>query len=77
MLAGVYTHINHADPDFWKLLQLKKRGSRTGDIEGIHDGQEHKKHTTFLSKPWNVSLLLNTDSVAILNPQNTLFGPSG
>ena len=52
--------------DCWEPLQerFKVPPSET-EIRDVYDGAKYKEHSLFLSTPQNVSLLINTDGVAI------------
>ena len=44
-------------------------------IRDVYDGTEYRKHSAFLSKPENISLLLNTDGVAIFRSSSVSIWP--
>lgn len=55
-----------SDDVTWLALQHRfERGVRDGFISDIYDGVGYKRHIQFLSHPSNVSLILNTDGVAL------------
>ena len=45
-------------------------------IEDVCDGNEYKRHKDFLSSPANISLMLNTDGVAIFRLSITSLWPA-
>lgn len=64
------------DPSTFAALQ--KRFSRTQITDGIadiYDGAGYKKHIEFLSHPCNVSLMLNTDGLAIYRSSQVSIWP--
>lgn len=66
------------DADIWAALQKRflprLAGSGMGDIYR-YDGEGYRRHLHFLSQPANVSLLLNTDGVAIYRSSKVSIWP--
>ena len=59
---------SHTDQEFVKALGTRPESSLAFPIKDIYNGKEYRKHGPFLSKvanPANISLLLNTDGVAM------------
>ena len=65
------------DHETWYGLQQRLLNSPyDGVIRDIYDGVSYREHfSSFLSKPTNVSLLLNTDGVAIFNSSKVSIWP--
>lgn len=67
------------DSDTWQALQ--RRFNRTcptnGAIEDVYDGEGYRWHIEFLSHPASISLLVNTDGVALFDLPRCPFGQSG
>lgn len=53
------------ETSIWSALQLQLKQPSSGNIRDIYDGQSYKVHFDFLSNLAHISLLLNTDGVAI------------
>ena len=66
-----------ADKETWDGLQQRlDRSTYDGVIRDIYDGESYQEHFPgFLSKPTNISLLLNTDGVAIFNSSKVSIWP--
>lgn len=66
----------YADPTTWKHLQRRfEREHDPNKLSDVYDGREYQKHTDFLSKPENVSFLLNTDGVSIFRSSTVSLWP--
>jgi hypothetical protein len=64
------------DAETWSALQKRfERQTCQGVIRDIYDGEGYRQHLDFLSHPANVSLLLNTDGVAIYRSSNVSIWP--
>ena len=64
------------DPDTWLALQERfKCPSSEGALRDVYDGEGYKQHSRFLSQPANISLLLNTDGVAIYRSSKISIWP--
>lgn len=66
----------HIDEVTW--LALQERFERVCDGSSmcdIYDGEAYKEHSDFLSRPANISLLLNTDGVAIYRSSSVSIWP--
>lgn len=60
----------------WFLLQERfKIPGFSGMIRDVYDGQLYREHLDFLSKPANVSLMINTDGVAVFKSSNSSLWP--
>lgn len=68
---------NCADRETWVGLQQRLLNpTYDGVIRDVYDGESYRKHFPgFLSKPTNVSLLLNTDGVAIFSSSKVSIWP--
>ena len=74
--AEHYLTLCPVDADTWKSLQARSRRKSTPDIlEDVYDGAQYKLHQDFLSIPCNVSLICNTDGVAIFRSSTTSLWP--
>lgn len=63
------------DPKTWAALQERfKRGDVHG-MKDMYDGVGYKQHAEYLSHPAHVSLLLNTDGVAIYRSSKVSIWP--
>ena len=63
------------DPDTWVALQKRFDRKPTDAIEDIYDGEGYRKHSHFLSHPASISLMLNTDGVAIYRSSSVSIWP--
>ena len=60
----------------WKLLKQRFNGRSSDIIRDIYDGHEYKRHSALLSStPANVSLLCNTDGIAIFKSSKFSLWP--
>lgn len=61
----------------WDALQ--ERHTETADTDGVirdvYDGAHYQKHASFLSQPANISLLINTDGIAIFQSSKGSLWP--
>ena len=61
----------------WDALQ--ERHTETADTDGVirdvYDGAHYQKHASFLSQPANISLLINTDGIAIFQSSKASLWP--
>ena len=65
-----------ADPATWSALQERFAcPAHDGYIEDIYDGFGYKKHADFLSHPAHISLLCNTDGVALYRSSKVSIWP--
>lgn len=65
----------HADPDTWENLQKRLKRSESGAIKDIYDGVGYNKHSDFLKHPAHISLLFNTDGVAMFRSSKISIWP--
>ena len=63
------------DPATWSALQERFLHPRRDFIEDVYDGAGYKKYATFLSHPSHISLLLNTDGVALYRSSKLSIWP--
>lgn len=64
------------DPEIWQFLQkCRKRRSQPGVFEDVYDGEEYQRHASFLPLLANLSLICNTDGVAIFRSSKTSIWP--
>ena len=64
------------DSTNWKHLQRRfERVSNPDKFSDVYDGREYQHHRVFLSKPENISLLLNTDGVSIFRSSTVSLWP--
>lgn len=64
------------DKETWSLLQERFTcQSQNGEICDVYDGHLYRKHVRFLSNPANVSLMINTDGVAVFKSSSTSLWP--
>lgn len=63
------------DPSIWTALQKRLRQPTTPNITDVYDGQQYKQHSHFLSNPSHVSLMINTDGVAIFRSSKSSVWP--
>ena len=62
----MYCSIYFKDPTIWSHLQRRfEHTSNPKELCDVYDGAEYRRHHDFLSKPENVSVLLNTNGVSI------------
>ena len=66
---------SYVDPHIWSLL-LKhfQRPSKVG-IADIYDGEGYRQFSEFLSSSAHISLILNTDGVALFQSSSTSIWP--
>lgn len=62
--------------DTWVALQKHFGRSPTDVIEDVYDGEGYRIHMHFLSQPQNISLMLNTDGVAIYRSSEISIWPA-
>ena len=55
------------DASIWNALQLRLKRSNSSEITDVYDGLHYRQHCEFLSQPSHLSLLMNTDGVAIFH----------
>ena len=65
----------HLDPSLWKQLQMRLRRRKDGVIRDIYDGQCYRKWEVFLDHNNALSLLCNTDGVAIFRSSKSELWP--
>lgn len=68
--------MHNTDTNTWS--DLKERAEippYSGTIRDVYDGEKYRKLSTFLSQPANVSLLLNTDGVALFHSSTVSLWP--
>ena len=71
----LYVYVYPLDPQTWMALQQRfKRGHVCG-INDVYDGEGYQKHALYLSHPAHVSLLLNTDGVALYRSSKVSIWP--
>ena len=66
------------DSYIWRRLQerfFRQQDSSDGSISDIYDGEGYKRFSSFLKHPAHVSLLLNTDGVAIYRSSSVSIWP--
>lgn len=63
------------DPYTWAALQKRFDRTPSDAIEDIYDGEGYRKHSQLLSRPENISLMLNTDGVAIYRSSSISIWP--
>lgn len=64
------------DPAVWTSLQQRfRRHVVPGVIQDVYDGQAYKKHAAFLANPANISLVCNTDGVALFSSSTVEIWP--
>lgn len=69
-------HFSSLDGNTWLALQHRFELSPSDDmLSDIYDGDGYKRHTEFLSHPAHVSLLLNTDGVALFRSSSVSIWP--
>ena len=57
------------------LQQWRRRPAQDGIIGDVYDGEEYKKHCLFLSNPANVTLVMNTDGLALFKSSTKSLWP--
>lgn len=61
----------------WDAFQ--ERHTETAETDGVirdvYDGAHYQKHASFLSQPANISLLINTDGIAIFQSSKASLWP--
>lgn len=91
MMKGIYTYIKFTrlilhvrlsvilyfilDVCIWKALQERFKIPSSPNIRDIYDGKQYKKWNVFLKTPAHISLLLNTDGVAIFRSSKSSVWP--
>ena len=76
LLVQAYSLLLFAGSQTWELLQQRFKTSKfDGVFRDVYDGVEYRKHSEFLSHPAHVSLLLNTDGVAIFRSSAVSIWP--
>ena len=78
MSLNVYTctlYYTQIDPRTWSALQERFEQQRTDEIADVYDGKGYKQHHAFLSHPEHISLLINTDGVAIYRSSSVSIWP--
>lgn len=64
------------DPDVWTSLQQRFRRRVVPDvIQDVYDGEAYKEHAAFLANPANISLVCNTDGVALFTSSTVEIWP--
>ena len=63
------------DPQTWASLQLYFQREAVPGLRDVYDGEGYKQHIEYLSDPAHVSLLLNTDGVAIYRSSKVSIWP--
>ena len=63
------------DKHIWTSLQKCRAHSRDSQIRDVYDGTQYKKHHSFTTAEGNVSLLMNTDGVAIFRSSSYSIWP--
>ena len=60
----------------WEDLQERfTRNTFTGSLSDVYDGDGYRSHQQFLSQPSNISVLLNTDGVAMFRSSTVSLWP--
>lgn len=78
MRPGIMLVMSHIclDTETWLALQHRFEQLPSGDmISDIYDGDGYKRHSQFLSHPAHISLLLNTDGVALYRSSSVSIWP--
>lgn len=75
MTCNDITVLFFSDQKMWDALQERHRIADTGVIRDVYDGEKYRKHASFLSQPANVSLLMNTDGIAIFRSSKASLWP--
>lgn len=59
----------------WKALQqgFQLKENSDGSISAVYDGDGYKRFSSFLKNPTHISLLVNTDGVAIYRSSVSLW----
>jgi hypothetical protein len=63
------------DPRTWSALQKRFQRKHTDGIADIYDGEGYKGFSEFLMHPAHVSLLVNTDGVALYRSSSVSVWP--
>lgn len=63
------------DTETWSALQHRFKRPQKGGISDIYDGSGYKQYAEFLSHPAHVSLLINTDGIAIYRSSSVSIWP--
>lgn len=71
----LFVDVSAADPKTWSALQARFVQAPREGLCDISDGDGYKRHAEFLSHPAHVSLLLNTDGVAMYRSSKVSFWP--
>ena len=74
-LSIVHVCNTTTDPAIWSHLQRRFGRDEDSDIRDVLDGDEYRKHSSFLSEPGNVTLLLNTDGVSMFKSSTISLWP--
>jgi hypothetical protein len=62
-------------PHTWEILQERFKCKNSMELRDIYDGEGYKRHISYLSNPAHVSLLLNTDGVALYRSSKVSIWP--
>ena len=65
----------YTDPSTWCCLKRRGRMSSHETLRDVYDGKQYQQHKEFVSKPENVTLLLNTDGVNLFRSSSTSIWP--
>ena len=66
----------YLDSEVWSALQLCRTRTIERDVLcDVYDGKEYRKHSHFLCHPENISLVMNTDGVAIFKSSKRSLWP--
>ena len=71
----MHMYLSSADPHIWSLLQKRFELPHREGIFDIYDGEGYKQFCEFLSEPAHISLILNTDGVALFRSSGTSIWP--
>ncbi len=65
-----------ADPQIWRHLKEQSTQARNPNVIcDVYDGKEYLRYHDFLSKPENLSLVFNTDGVALFRSSQVSIWP--
>ena len=70
-----YSFLFLPDPRTWSALQKRFQRKHTDGIADIYDGEGYKGFSEFLMHPAHVSLLVNTDGVALYRSSSVSVWP--
>ena len=74
LLTQIYKFIT--DPGIWNCLQQRfSRCSEPGSLGDVLDGDEYKKHHSFMNQPSNITFTLNTDGVSLFRSSSVDLWP--